>query len=166
MRAFITGVSGQRDTIARFNDKFWIDPISGCWLWQGKKLSSPPNNYGRFWLHGRFVLAHRASWVLHRGGIPDGKVICHKCDDPLCVNPGHLFIGTQLDNIKDMCAKKRNSTAHGENNKMSKFTETDIKNIRAICSVYRKKYAKIARQYRVTAAAIRAIDIRATWRHV
>ena len=72
----------------------------GCWLWKGKPGSG---GYGS-WKHGQ---AHRASWEFYRGPIPAGLQVCHRCDVPLCVNPDHLFIGTQSDNIQDMYAKGR-----------------------------------------------------------
>lgn len=77
-----------------------IEPNCGCWLWNGSSLE---RGYGRF----RGSLAHRVSWVLHNGPIPDGMHVCHRCDVTACVNPAHLFLGTALDNIRDMHAKGR-----------------------------------------------------------
>lgn len=77
---------------------------SGCWEWS----ASGVYGYGRFWLGGRKVLAHRVSWFFHTGAMPaDDVLMCHRCDNPPCVNPDHLFEGSPLDNTRDMIAKGR-----------------------------------------------------------
>lgn len=78
-------------------------PGPGCWLWLGPTA----NGYGVFNDQGRRVRAHRAAYEQANGPIPDGMVICHKCDTPSCVNPDHLFCGTQRDNVRDMAVKGR-----------------------------------------------------------
>ncbi len=86
----------------RFIEK--VEKSSTCWYW---KAQIYPNGYGGFSLYGKNMHAHRASWTLHNGEIPKGMCICHKCDNPCCVNPDHLFLGTYKDNTQDMIAKKR-----------------------------------------------------------
>ncbi len=89
----------------RFNKKYLINEDTDCWEWQ-----NATNNigYGMFrWKTGKMRTAHRASYELHIGPIPDGLVVCHKCDNPKCVNPEHLWVGTMKDNHDDMVSKGR-----------------------------------------------------------
>ena len=89
----------------RFENKFIPVTESGCWLWLG---CVQPKGYGDFFVHkGLHQLAHRISWQLYIGEIPDDLCILHKCDIPSCVRPDHLFLGTRIDNNEDMIAKGR-----------------------------------------------------------
>lgn len=94
--------------VERFWARTWVD--DGCWIWYGPTY---PNGYG--YLHANRPLrttigAHRVSWIIHFGPIPDELHVLHKCDNPPCVNPEHLFIGTPQDNVDDMIQKGRNYT--------------------------------------------------------
>lgn len=92
--------------LERFEKGYVPEPNSGCLIWIGTITST---GYGRIsnGRGGKIIFAHRASWKLHRGEIPKGTLVCHKCDVPLCVNPDHLFIGSQRDNMTDCVMKKR-----------------------------------------------------------
>ena len=98
--------------------RFWdnILKTDGCWLWQGTKCATEGFTYGQAWHEGKRWKAHRLSWLLHKGAIPARMCICHTCDNPLCVNPDHLFLGTQGDNNTDRHNKGRDGAAYGEHN--------------------------------------------------
>lgn len=101
-------------------DRFWgkVNKTSEnkCWEWTGytlppfiKSFTDSDKGYGRFWFLNKFWLAHRVSWFIKNGEIPDGLCVLHTCDNPPCVNPNHLFLGTKKDNSEDMITKGRNS---------------------------------------------------------
>lgn len=92
-------------------ERFWmkVEKTEGCWIWRALRSDS---NYGRFMVSRspqKLVQAHRLAWELTIGPIPDGLWVLHRCDNPPCVNPAHLFLGTRMDNIRDMHAKGRAS---------------------------------------------------------
>lgn len=95
----------------RFLERISVD-AGGCWLWAGSKYRS---GYGAFWMRGKNYRAHRAAWTLLRGQIPDGMLICHRCDTPQCVNPDHLFLGTSADNNFDRDSKGRHGFSAPKN---------------------------------------------------
>lgn len=92
--------------------RFWrrVDKTDGCWVW--KTAPSQPR-YGYLRVGKSLVAAHRVSYELANGTIPNGLFVCHHCDNPKCVNPAHLFLGTQLDNMRDMHAKGRANNGYG-----------------------------------------------------
>lgn len=100
----ISECCGAEDALSRFESKYTPVTESGCWLWIGSVSSS---GYGGFRYNKKMVSAHRASWMLHNGEISADMLVCHKCDTPLCVNPDHLFLGTQKDNMQDKLEKSR-----------------------------------------------------------
>lgn len=88
----------------RIGAKSRLDGDTGCWVWTAAVTSA---GRGAIRVDGRLVQAHRLSYEAHIGPIPDGLLVCHHCDRPLCVNPAHLFLGTNLDNMRDMVRKGR-----------------------------------------------------------
>lgn len=93
------------DLHSRFEAKFIPEPNSGCWLWVGSTI---PDGYGYFSVAtNKNIGAHRVSWLLYRGSIPDGAHVLHRCDNPPCVNPDHLFLGDHAANVADRVAKGR-----------------------------------------------------------
>lgn len=135
---------------------------SGCWEWTGTVIST---GYGKIHLGpGQPGLAHRYSYKLHNGPIPAGLFVCHHCDNRRCVNPRHLFCGTQQENVDDMEAKGRavKRGSNGEANGGAKITEAAVREIRASSEAVRR----IAEQYGVSISLIYAIRSRHTWKHI
>ncbi|HEY1035575.1 MAG TPA: HNH endonuclease signature motif containing protein [Pseudoxanthomonas sp.] len=130
---------------------------SGCWLWLA---SVNGKGYGQIKVGDRQVGAHRYSWERHRGTIPAGMVVCHKCDTPSCVNPDHMFIGEHADNQFDKVAKDRQ--AKGEGNGQARLSEDAV---RAILTST-ESHAALARHYGVGASTIKRVRNGETWRYL
>jgi hypothetical protein len=109
---------------ARFWTKVRMTP--GCWEWMGGKTRA---GYGGFFIGGKDGYAHRFSWELHKGAIPVGMCVLHRCDNRMCVNPAHLFLGTRTENTRDMMEKERQ--ARGERHGMSRLSTKDVLEIKA-----------------------------------
>ena len=141
---------------ARFEAKFERVPFAGCWLWTAGIFEK--RGYGAF-AHPE-QLAHRVAWAMYRGPIPAGMCVLHRCDVPACVNPDHLFLGTQTDNMSDKVQKRRQSMGAGTGR--AEITESQVKEILADLRLHRE----IAAQYGVTQSTISNIKLRKTWKHV
>lgn len=129
-----------------------------CWIWRG----SSTKGYGVISVRGKQSYAHRIAYELTNGPIAARQVICHRCDTPLCVNPAHLFAGSNLDNARDAVAKGRH--AHGERQGCAKLKNADIGPIRE--RLLTQTAAEIAAEYGVSRPAISLIGTGKTWRGV
>lgn len=139
--------------LERFESRIERIPEAGCWLWLGSTKSSKWN-YGKLWLNGVLEGAHRAAWILYHGEIPIGRYVCHRCDVPLCVNPGHLFLGDARSNMRDMIAKGRDREGHiAQSQKLAKFTPDQVSEIRASPL----SFGKLAKLYGVSRGCIQHI---------
>lgn len=131
---------------------------SGCWLWTAH---CDKDGYGLLPGNHESIRAHRFSFIHHIGPIGDGLVVCHKCDNPACVNPDHLFAGTTKDNCRDMLSKGRDMIVGSKNNK-AKLSEVDVANI----IESKLSYHSLADKFGVSKSTIENIKKRKSWRHV
>lgn len=148
--------------LPRFEAK--VEKTDGCWRWLGAKHGK---GYGHFKMptgkgDGRIEKAHRTAYNLYVGEIPDGLMVLHRCDNPSCVNPDHLFLGTNDDNMKDMVAKGRGNGPRGEEQHFARLTEQAVESIRSSG----KSGVALAAQHKVSPATISDVRNRKTWRHI
>jgi len=148
----------KKSVLVRFNEKWVAEPETGCWLWTGAKVKG----YGQLRTNYHLSLASHVSYELHVGEIPDGLQVLHRCDTPACVNPRHLFLGTNLDNRADCVRKGR--IAKGESIRSSKLTTAQVLEIRSLRGV--ETLGSIARRFGVCVQAVSSIHVRRNWRHV
>lgn len=138
-----------------------IKTNSGCWEY----APTNPDGYGRFWYKNKVHPAHRLAYEFHTGNkIPKNMKVCHSCDNRCCINPEHLFLGTQKDNMDDMTKKGRDKRV-GSKNGFSKLTEKDIPIIRKL----RKSgltLKSIAKEFKVGSDTIGLVISNKTWKHV
>jgi hypothetical protein len=151
------------DRTERFFTKLTGEPNSGCWLWMG---TLNHKGYGEFYFspeHG-IVMAHRASWAIHNGPVPEGMCVLHRCDVRSCVNPTHLFLGTVADNNRDMMAKGRH-VAHrpkGVSNGRAKITEAQALEIKRS----QEPAPVISAQYGISQSMVSQIRSGHCWKHL
>ena len=153
-------------------EAFWSkvdikDTAKDCWNWLGAKK---PKGYGNLRANKQYLLAHRVSFELANGPIPNGFIVCHTCDNPSCCNPSHLMLGTNKSNSIDMLIKNRQKdkkyAAKGARNGMSKLNEEKVLAIRRDYKAGLKNQYELAEFYGVTQPAIGSILRNKTWRHV
>lgn len=153
----------------KLDERFWTkvnkNAPNGCWEWLAYR---DQRGYGQYRLtrQRKSDLAHRLAWADKNGPIPDGMFCCHHCDNPSCLNPDHIFIGTQLDNVKD-CREKgrfRNPpTYYGEDHPRAVVTEEDVRWIRGLAHIGAVRLGKL---FGVSRQVIHHILKRNTWNHI
>jgi hypothetical protein len=161
------------EMLRRFLAVAEIGPPDTCWLWPGCDVGS--NGYGTIMISYRRYPAHRLSWMLFRGEIQANLLVLHECDTPKCVNPRHLFLGTNADNSKDMVAKGRQAAGdrsstrlhpelvkRGERHHHAKLTEADVRAIRAASG----KLREIGDCYGITKGTVWGIRHGKAWTHI
>lgn len=156
------------------DERFWTHVArgDGCWEWTGTRR---PDGYGVHWNGSRQVRAHRRSWEMANGPLPEGAVIRHSCDNPPCVRPDHLAIGTQQDNLADMTSRGRRvrgerhpwfgQEQRGETNRQAKLTDEQVAHIKGMAAAGHY-HDDIAQRYGVTKTNVSYIASDKTWRHV
>jgi len=137
-----------------------------CWEWQGQRRKPKANaksGYGRLEFKGKQYTAHRLAWELHnKTTVPEGYVVCHVCDNPCCVNPSHLFLGSNQDNMDDMKRKKRQ--CKGEDKHIAKLSKKDVEYIKSLPKGFNQ--SELARQFNVYPSTISAIVNNKNWKHI
>ena len=146
----------------RVEDRFWskVDKSGDCWIWTA---ATDGRGYGKLGVDKKPLRAHRLSYQFAFGDIPEGLCVLHKCDIPICVNPNHLFLGTQADNMLDKTRKGRQQ--RGIMHPSAKLSENDVLNIRKLSSDGIRNFI-LAKLFEVHFATVSDIVLRRTWRHI
>lgn len=126
----------------------------GCWEWNGAINTS---GYAWMFFDGRSRIASRVAWTLSKGEIPEGMMVLHRCDNRRCVNPDHLFLGTNAENMADMVSKGRSPRSR------AKLSESSVKEMRAVSGL---SLEELAERYSVSASTVYQATTRRTWKHI
>lgn len=150
--------------LARFWSYVSVGGEDECWEWA--KSNRTRTNYGNIYFNHKNWLAHRLSFFIHNGYLPDDLNVCHKCDNPPCVNPKHFFLGTNADNVADRTRKGRSALHQGLDNGRCKLTIEQVHEIRGLCSRGEMTKRAIGKIYGVTGELVGKIHRRELWGHI
>lgn len=145
--------------------EFWsyVQMTDSCWIWNGYRDKT---GYGRMTYEGKAMLTHRLAWIITFGNIPSKKNILHICDNPPCVNPAHLYVGTQAENVRDRVIRGRSNYNRGEQCFNSKLNPSKVQAIRRKYSTEKVSTYKLGEEFGVSHHTIRKVVQRRTWAHV
>jgi hypothetical protein len=146
------------EDVIRFWSRVKVLGPDDCWEWQACINS----NYGVLVVKKKNQKAHRVSYVINVGVIPDGLLVCHRCDNTICVNPNHLFLGTNKDNMLDKMSKGRQVNPLGVKHGRAKLTEIQVLKIRQDARLLRE----VAKEYKVNIMTISNIRSGKNWKHL
>lgn len=152
----------------RLLDNVAVNNATGCWEWIGCKRGG----YGRTIIGSRkdgtrkAITAHRLSYLIFHGEIPEGMEVCHRCDNPSCINPDHLFVGTRKDNIDDRERKSRNIVKVGEEQPCAKLSKKAVKDARWEHAYHGTSFQKLADRYGVSKKTMQNAINGVTWKCV
>lgn len=165
--AFLSHISRAKNA-PPMSVRFWlkvdIKGDSDCWNW---KAGSRKGGYGTFGVGCKNLVSSRVAWELTYGEIPEGLRVLHKCDNPPCCNPSHLFLGTNAENSADMVSKKRHR--HGSKHKLAKLTEEQVSEIKKLIPAGRCKRgecSEIAGRFGITIGKLGKLRRGEAWSHV
>ncbi len=168
------GYVGER-RIKPLEERLWarVDKVPGqgpngdCWQWKGYVHPTGYGQIGRDQVRGNTIQTHRAAYLVTRGEIPEGLWVLHTCDNRLCCNPDHLWVGTPKENTQDMIAKGRRrkawDVARGEDITLAKLTEDMVRAIRAEPPM---TFKELGKKYGISAGTANAVKLRRTWKHI
>ena len=151
----------KRQITERLMEKIEPIPFSGCWIWTG--YTDSKMGYGMIWDAPTMKLAHRVSYEIHNGAIPNGLHVLHRCDVPCCVNPSHLFVGTNAENVIDKVSKGRAESMPGEKHPSHLLTDKQVLEKRPEESLSQRKLAML---YGVDRSTIGYIKKKVLWKHL
>lgn len=145
----------------RFHSKVNKGPIEECWEWMGTRI---PSGYGQITLMGQVRRAHRVSYVLHYGHDHMEELVCHKCDNPKCVNPHHLFLSDNKGNQRDASRKGRSYMPVGELAPSNKLSSSQVQEIRRLATSTVQR--RLAEQFGISFQQVSRIVNRTRWKHL
>lgn len=159
----------KKSLVDRFFEKVQqFNYVDSCWYWRG---CLDDKGYGLvkrggFGRHGSSIIrAHRLSWMIYKGPIPDGLCVCHTCDHPACVNPNHLFLGTMKDNCQDRDLKCRNTYRRGENHNLAKLTWNQVQTIKDLVLGFGMTRTEAANIYGISVTVVSKIIRGKSWKN-